>query len=101
MQHRDELVPLLTRIFRTESKELWLPLLEAAVIPCSPVNTMAEVFSNEQVLHHGLVQTVVHANAGPIKVVGHPVHYSESSVGVRSAPPSLGQHTNEVLARLL
>ena len=61
------------------------------------MRSVSEVFSDAQVRHRGMVQTVSHPTAGELRVVGVPVKFSRTPARVRSAPPLLGQHTEEVL----
>lgn len=69
-------------------------------MPYAAVNDIQATLAHEHVLARGMVQTVNHPTCGEIKLVGAPVKYSGWETGVRSAPPTLGEHTNEVLKGL-
>lgn len=97
VRHRDVLVPLLQIALRSRGREDWLSRLEAAGIPCGPVNDIADVFANPQVQARGMVARVAHPHAGELALVGSPLKLSATPVEPWRAPPLLGQHTDEVL----
>ena len=101
VQKRAELVPLLASCFREQSTAYWLSELEKLSIPCGPINTIEQVFADEQVLARGMKVEAEHPLAGKVSMVGCPIKMSESPVVVDRAPPVLGQHTEQVLADLL
>jgi crotonobetainyl-CoA:carnitine CoA-transferase CaiB-like acyl-CoA transferase len=86
---------------RARSKREWIELLEAANVPCGPINNMKEVFEDPQVRHRGLRMDMPHPLGGAAPVVRSPVRLSETPVEYRLAPPMLGQHNEEVLKGLL
>jgi formyl-CoA transferase len=79
------------------TKGEWIALLEKANVPCGPINNFKEVFENEQVIHRGLQIDAPHPTAGNMKLVASPMHLSKTPTEVRMAPPTLGQHTQEIL----
>lgn len=97
IEHRQALIPLLTKMVAKKSKAEWITLLEAAGVPCGPINNLQEVFENEQVIARGLEMHVPHPTAGTMKLVASPMRLSKTPVEVRMPPPLLGQHTDEVL----
>lgn len=97
VRHRDVLVPMLQSAFRSRDAQAWLALLEAAGIPCGPVNDIADVFADPQVRARGMVGQVEHPHAGMVPLVASPLKLSATPVDLRRAPPLLGQHTDEVL----
>ena len=99
--HRAELIPLIAEIMRTRSKQEWIEVLEAATVPCGPINNMKEVFEDPQVRHRELRVDIPHPLGGVAPVVASPMRLSETPVEYRLAPPLLGQHTAEVLKGLL
>eukprot|EP00462_Mataza_sp_D1_P009488 CAMPEP_0175166512 /NCGR_PEP_ID=MMETSP0087-20121206/27750_1 /TAXON_ID=136419 /ORGANISM="Unknown Unknown, Strain D1" /LENGTH=377 /DNA_ID=CAMNT_0016456143 /DNA_START=90 /DNA_END=1223 /DNA_ORIENTATION=- len=99
VENRQELIALLAKVFKQDSTQNWLKKLE--MLPCSPVNGMADVFSDPQVLHRNMVMDMEHPIDGRTRTIGFPVKYSETPCKMRSAPPLLGQHTSEVLRSLL
>jgi len=99
--HRAELIPLIADVMRTRAKHEWIELLEAANVPCGPINNMKEVFEDPQVLHRKLRVDIPHPSGGKAAVVRSPLRLSETPVEYRLAPPTLGQHNQEVFQGLL
>ncbi len=101
VENRKSLIPLLEVMTRRKTKAEWISLLEAANVPCGPINNFEEVFDNEQVKARGVQIHVPHPTAGTMKLVASPMRLSETPVEVRMAPPTLGQHTDEILQERL
>ena len=101
VQHRAELVPLLEAMTRKKTKAQWISLLDEIGVPCGPINNMKEVFANEQVQARKLAVSVPHDTAGTMKLVASPIRMSATPTEIRMAPPTLGQHTNEILREYL
>ena len=99
--HRKQLIPLLEAMTRKKTKAEWISLLEEMGVPCGPINNFKEVFENEQVRARGVQINVPHLSAGTLKLVASPMHLSETPVEVRLAPPTLGEHTDEILRNRL
>lgn len=99
--HRAELIPLIADVMRTRTKKEWIAVLEAATVPCGPINNMKEVFEDPQVRHRDLRVDIPHPLGGTAPVVRSPLRLSETPVDYRIAPPLLGQHTDEVLKGVL
>ncbi len=95
--HRKQLIPLLEQMTRKKTKGEWIALLELANVPCGPINNFKEVFENEQVIHRGVQIEVPHPTTGHMKLVASPMRLSKTPTEVRMAPPTLGQHTHEIL----
>ena len=74
--------------------------LEQAGVPCGPINDMGDVFQDPQVLARAMRQEIPHPTAGQVSVPGSALKMSATPVTYRSAPPLLGQHTDEVLQSL-
>ncbi len=98
--HRDALVGLLGPLLASRSTADWAAALEAAGVPCGPINDLAQVFEDPQVRHRGLRVDVPHPELGTVPVVASPIRLSETPV-VHAAPPALGEHTREVLVDIL
>ena len=79
----------------------WVELLEAAGVPCGPINTLAEVFDNPQVRARGLQIAMPHGSGTEVPLVANPVRMSATPPGYRLPPPMLGEHTRNVLAERL
>ncbi|MEW6456250.1 MAG: CaiB/BaiF CoA-transferase family protein [Acidobacteriota bacterium] len=101
VKNRKELIGILSEIVEKKDAAEWLELFESASIPSGPINTVEEVFNDPQVLHREMLVEVDHPKAGKIKMAGIPVKYSETKANIRSHPPLLGEHTDEILSRLL
>lgn len=100
--NRDELHAILdAEVAKWNTAEL-LERLREADVPSAPVNTMEDVFHHPQALHRGMVETVTHPEYGELNVIGPAVKYSGFNVAEGwSAPPLLGDDTEDVLARWL
>lgn len=101
VENRIDLVRLLREETLKRTTAQWVAALEDADVPCGPINDMAHVFEDEQVRARGMKIEVEHPTAGPIPLVANPIKLSVTPVAYRSAPPTLGQHTREVLVSLL
>ena len=98
VKHRAELEAILEKAVAGYQREPLLELLEAADVPATPVNTVAQVMSDAQTLERGIVQRAQHARLGDIPVIGTPLRFSRMAPGVRSAAPQRGEHTESILA---
>jgi len=101
VQHREVVVPLLQEVFTTQDVVFWLHKIAAVDVPCGPVQTLDQVFADEQVVARDMIWAVPHPTAGEIRLVGSPLKLSETPAACRSHPPLLGEHTEEVLTSLL
>jgi crotonobetainyl-CoA:carnitine CoA-transferase CaiB-like acyl-CoA transferase len=100
--NRETLVPMIAAIIRGRAMEYWLGNFTKIDVPSGPVNTMDKVFAMEQVQHRGMEITMPHAYAPEaIKLVGSPIKMSETPPVYGLPPPCLGQHTQEILEKLL
>ena len=99
--HREPLLALLRGRLCEHPVAHWLALLDAADVPASPVNELPQVFENPQVRHRGLLVTTDHPEAGPLPLLASPLRLSATPVVDYPAPPTLGQHTREVLRERL
>jgi len=100
VRNRDALVPLLQGKMLERGKEAWLGLLEAAKVPVGPINSVAEVFALPQVAARDMRVTVPHPQNAELSLVGNPIKLSRTPVEYHRAPPTLGQHTEQVLSEL-
>jgi crotonobetainyl-CoA:carnitine CoA-transferase CaiB-like acyl-CoA transferase len=100
VHHREVLIALLEPILARHSTHEWIDRLEAANVPCGPINRIDEVFADPQALFRGLAHRVNHAVAGSIRLAASPLRLAKTPPEYRIAPPTLGQHTEEVLRSL-
>lgn len=101
VQHRQELIPLLEAMTRKKTKAEWISALDKAKVPCGPINNFKEVFDNEQVKARGIQMNVPHDLTDNMKLVASPMRLSQTPVQLRMPPPTLGQHTDEILRERL
>ncbi len=99
--NREALIPQLQAAFGRFAAGDLLARLGAAGVPAGRINTLDRVLSDPQVLHRQMVVEVEHPKAGRLKLLGVPYKFGETPAAVKSAPPLLGQHTDEVLRGLL
>ena len=100
VRHRAELIPLLRQTTVMKTTAQWIALLESAAVPCGPINDLAGVFADPQVVHRGLHVEMPHAAGGAAPQVANPIHFSATPIDYRRAPPLLGQDTEAVLKEL-
>jgi CoA:oxalate CoA-transferase len=100
-EHVDELTPLLNAIFVTKPMAEWLDTLNAASLPCAPINTIDKVVTDPQVLARDMIVRVDHPVAGPTTMPGVPIKFSATPGGIDRPAPVLGQHTAEILRERL
>ncbi|QNI02072.1 CoA transferase [Halomonas sp. SH5A2] len=97
VQHRDQLVPVLEAALAQRSTDDWLAAFEAVGVPSGPINTLDRVFDDAHVKARGLKQTLPHAQAGQVDLVANPIRMNGESISASTAPPYLGEHTDDVL----
>ncbi|MEE8593424.1 MAG: CaiB/BaiF CoA-transferase family protein [Candidatus Bipolaricaulota bacterium] len=99
--HRDELERILQASMSRKSSAEWVDILTSKGVPCGRVNDLAEVLSHPQLEHYGLVRELPDATTGmDLKLLDFPVRMSETPAEMRSTPPTLGEHTGEILEEL-
>jgi crotonobetainyl-CoA:carnitine CoA-transferase CaiB-like acyl-CoA transferase len=98
VRHRSVLVPLLAARLKLKPRAEWLAALEAAKVPCGPINDLADVFADPQVQARAMTVELAHPRAGSVRVVANPIRLSATPVRYRCAPPLLGADTDAVLA---
>jgi crotonobetainyl-CoA:carnitine CoA-transferase CaiB-like acyl-CoA transferase len=95
-----ELSQMLVAAFAEWERERLISALDAAGVPCGPINTVAEVFRDPQVIDRGMLQHVPHPCGVEVPQVVSPMRFRDAPLQVRSAPPLLGQHSEDILAEL-
>jgi len=98
--HHAELRQRLSPVLCSRPRAYWIEVLTQAGVPCGAVRDVPDALADPQVLAREMVQAVEHAAAGMLKVVGVPIKLSETPGSVRTAPPTLGQHTVAILKEL-
>jgi crotonobetainyl-CoA:carnitine CoA-transferase CaiB-like acyl-CoA transferase len=97
VRNRKELVPILQEVFLQRKTDDWLTELRAVGIPCGPINTVSQVFSDPQLQARGFVWECEHPTAGTIKLSGSPIRLSETPARLYKAPPLLGEDNDTLL----
>jgi formyl-CoA transferase len=98
---RDVLVPLLADMVKEKTRDEWINLLEAAGVPCGPINDLTDVFKHPQVIAREMCITLPHPAAGEVRLVGSPIKMSATPAQYAAAPPTLGQDTEQILREVL
>jgi formyl-CoA transferase len=101
VEHRSELLPILAVLIARRSAREWLDRLDAAEIPCGPVNSVDRALADMQTTARGLVAEIPHPTIGLLKLIGSPLKLKHAGPAPLRPPPLLGQHTDEVLLDLL
>ena len=78
----------------------WVTRLEAAGVPCAPINSIDAVLAEPQVLHRQMLRQLPHPAAGSVPQIVSPMRFAEAQLSFDRAPPLLGQHTEEILREL-
>ena len=99
--NREALEAILADVFATRDAEDWTQALLAAGVPSGPVNSVADVFADPQVLARQMLIELRHPTLGTLKQAGFPYNFSATPAEPRRHPPLLGEHTDEVLRDLL
>jgi formyl-CoA transferase len=95
--HRAELAALIEAETSTRAAADWLRLLDAAAVPCGPINTYADVFADPQVAAREMTVRVTHPSLGELTTIGTPIKMSATPLNPRRRAPLLGEHTDEIL----
>ena len=99
--NRDLVTQTLTPVMKTRTTTEWVEALEAQKIGCGPINTLKDVFADPHVNARNMTLEMDHGSGAKVKVIANPVKLSATPPTYRSAPPVLGEHTEEVLSGLL
>jgi crotonobetainyl-CoA:carnitine CoA-transferase CaiB-like acyl-CoA transferase len=101
VQNRQLVTDTLTPVMKSKTTAEWIDALEALKIGCGPINTLEQVFADPHVQAREMVVEMAHGSGETVKVIANPVKLSATPPSYRSAPPVLGEHTEEVLASVL
>jgi crotonobetainyl-CoA:carnitine CoA-transferase CaiB-like acyl-CoA transferase len=91
---------MLQECFLNRPADDWVVDLQAVNVPAGPINDLADVFSDPQVLHREMLQEIPHPTLESIKQTGLPLKFSVTPGGLDRHPPLLGEHNEEVLKGL-
>ncbi len=101
--NRETLVKIIEKILVQHPLAYWLQGLEAINVPCGPVNDLEQVFADEHFVHRGMRIKMEYETAlsGEVELIGNPLKLTRTPVQYRRPPPTLGQHTDQVLKEML
>jgi succinate--hydroxymethylglutarate CoA-transferase len=97
VEHRDTVDGMIGEALARDNADAWLAKLKAAGVPCGRINSVADALADPHTAARDMVETVEHPAIGALKMLGIPFKFSDTQPSVRRAPPTLGQHTEEVL----
>jgi crotonobetainyl-CoA:carnitine CoA-transferase CaiB-like acyl-CoA transferase len=100
VRNMDELMAVITEIFAQWSRADLVQALEAVSVPCGPINSIAEVFEQEQIKHRGMRMDLPHPKSGSVPQVANPIKFAATPLEYNRAPPTLGQHSDEILREI-
>ena len=95
--HREALDDMIAKALGRDTAQAWLDKLTAGGIPCGRINSVSQALSDPHTVARGMVRTVKHSAAGEVKMLGIPFRFSDTAATIRRAPPTLGEHTDQVL----
>ena len=100
MANYDDMRPPIDRAFRTKTNADWVAILNAAGVANGEVRHIGQMLTDPQLAARDMIVTLMHPTAGATRVIGSPIKLSDTPPSLRTAPPTLGQHTNAVLEEL-
>ncbi|OGA26009.1 MAG: CoA-transferase [Betaproteobacteria bacterium RIFCSPLOWO2_02_FULL_67_26] len=101
VENREAITALLAEIFAKRTTQDWCDALDAAGVPSGPINDLEQVFEEPQVIARGMKVELEHPLAGTVPLIASPMKFSGTPLEHKAPPPTLGQHTDEVLSKLL
>jgi glutaryl-CoA transferase len=100
LDNRAALAPLFEEAFSSRPRAEWLAILAQHDIPAAPTQTLQQFMQDPAVKHHGMLAHYEHPEVGPLTLMGQPLRFSETPATDAGPPPTLGQHTDEVLREI-
>jgi crotonobetainyl-CoA:carnitine CoA-transferase CaiB-like acyl-CoA transferase len=100
VRHREALKALIEAVLQQDDLHAWVSRIEAAGVPCAPINTIPMALEDPQVRHRGMLRYLPHPIAGTVPQIVSPMRFSEATLTYDRPPPLLGEHTEEVLREL-
>lgn len=101
VENRDSLIPIIQDFMKQRTGAEWIDALEKVGVPCGPINNMEQMFAHPQIRHRGLQMELDHPLAGTVPQVANPIKFIGRPHSYQGAPPTLGQHSEDVLSRVL
>jgi formyl-CoA transferase/CoA:oxalate CoA-transferase len=100
LAHRDELIAALEAIMARQPADHWLTVLHAAGIPSAPINEVDDILEADYIQARGMIVEMEHPLAGLVRSLGNPLRLAGTPPTYRRPPPTLGQHSDEILSGL-
>ena len=101
IKHREEITQLLSAHFASKTADEWVAAIHAAKVPVGVINNLEQAFEEPQVVERKMLVDMPHPQREHLKVIGSPIKMSRTPIEYKHAPPMLGQHTDEILSRIL
>ena len=101
VRNRDTLVPLVRALIKQRSRDDWMARMDQAGVPSGAIRSVGEVCDGDLLKARDMIAAMPHPNAGTVKAVKNAMHLSDTPLEGYAAPPTLGQHTRDVLTDLL
>ncbi len=101
IKHREEITDLLSTHFASKTADEWVAAIHAAKVPVGVINNLEQAFEETQVVERKMLVDMPHPQRQHLKVIGSPIKMSRTPIEYKRAPPMLGQHTDEILSRIL
>ena len=101
VDNREILIPIIQDFMKRRTGADWIDALEKVGVPCGPINNMEQVFAHPQIQHRGMRMALDHPLAGTVPQVANPIKFTGQPHTYQGAPPTLGQHSIDVLSGIL
>lgn len=98
VKNRRELIPLLEERFKQKTMAEWLEKIQAADVPCGPLNDLAMAMQDPQVVHNRMLVEMESPAYGAFRTMAHPIRFLGTPARYELPPPALGQHTRQILS---
>jgi succinate---hydroxymethylglutarate CoA-transferase len=98
VENRVAIDGLINQALGGDEADAWLAKLKVVGVPCGKINSVAEALDDPHTAARGMIETTEHATIGSLRMLGIPFKFSDTPCSVRQAPPTLGQHNDEILA---
>ena len=95
--HREQVEGMIAEVLKSDKADAWIVKLQAAGVPCGKINSVQQALDDPQTAARKMIETVEHPMIGEIKMLGTPFKLNATPTSVRRAPPTLGQHADEIL----
>jgi crotonobetainyl-CoA:carnitine CoA-transferase CaiB-like acyl-CoA transferase len=98
VENRAAIDGLINEALAHDNADAWLAKLKAVGVPCGRINSVAEALDDPHTAARNMIEAVEHPTIGTLKMLGIPFKFSDTACSVRRPPPTLGQHSDEILS---